>query len=247
MRRARSMALGGPLKPKPGSRTAQSTVNLAHDWVGKTMREMVTAKRLPNLGPGYSDEKRAEEAVLSIVGRKEREALTTQQARFWSEVKRDVLDRRQKRLDEENRRLEKEGFGMARGRRRSVSIPRAHLREDIREARSMVRELQRGIRRDQRALGGTREEHANMANSALTVAKRSLESARGALSKGNCKAAVEESFVAVDASRSAMNEARWSSGLESNTAYPRAQTVLRQVSELVWREVIPACVAKRKV
>jgi proteasome lid subunit RPN8/RPN11 len=39
------------------------------------------------------------------------------------------------------------------GTARTVTIPAAHLREDVREAKGMVRELQRGIKRDQKALG----------------------------------------------------------------------------------------------
>lgn len=33
-----------------------------------------------------------------------------------------------------------------------VVIPRAHLKQDVKEARAMVRELQKGIRRDEAAL-----------------------------------------------------------------------------------------------
>lgn len=39
-----------------------------------------------------------------------------------------------------------EGFGSG------VTIPRAHLREDVREAKAMIRELKRGIARDEKAL-----------------------------------------------------------------------------------------------
>ena len=34
----------------------------------------------------------------------------------------------------------------------TVTIPKAHLREDVREAKAMIKELQRGVKRDQAAL-----------------------------------------------------------------------------------------------
>lgn len=78
--------LGVPLTPKPGSRVRQSTLNVADEWVEKTMKSLIARGDLPNLGTGYSDAQRAESKINSIARNKLRYTLTTQERRFWNAV-----------------------------------------------------------------------------------------------------------------------------------------------------------------
>lgn len=106
----------------------------------------------------------------------------------------------------------REGDAQVKRNRRKVSIPRAHLREDIREARAMVRELQRGIRRDEKALGAMPEEHAAYARKDVALATKELDVMESRMKEGDCMGAVRASIQAVAHLQSAMAEANHGKG-----------------------------------
>lgn len=107
-----------------------STKKIAEEWVRNTIANMLKERRLPVLGPGYSDEQRAEAAVESIIRRKTSYAMTLPQSRFWREAKKQLDARVKQRVERDSLEFEQEEAG------------RSSLRELRRE--EIERELRSG-------------------------------------------------------------------------------------------------------
>lgn len=120
----------GRIPVPKGLGAAPSTKKIAEEWVRDTIANMLKERRLPVLGPGYSDEQRAEAAVESIIGRKTSYAMTLPQSRFWREAKKQLDARVKQRVERDNLEFEQEEAG------------RSSLRELRRE--EIERELRSG-------------------------------------------------------------------------------------------------------
>ena len=135
-----------------------------------------------------------------------------------------------------------------------LRISASHLREDIREAKGMIRELQRGVRRDEKELGMTKRKSKTKSRrlgsppevhkrSAFYIAQNARSAAKRAridIKQGNCERAITSLVAAAEYAGMSNAEA---SGAKGQIVRRRPLTD-RVIDQLTTR-VIKACIKPR--
>ena len=119
-----------------------------------------------------------------------------------------------------------------------ITIKAAHLREDMREARAMIRELAKGIKRDAKALkgkrfSGTPTEHREQFLREAKILKWEGRTLRTAIAAGDCKRASKLLAAVLDTGGAASAEASWFDS--------RKGTSTRRVVKSMTRKFIAKC------